>query len=338
MRNLQPISPSEAVELYLTERAAEVSKQTLYAHTSRLNFFLQWCDENEIDNLNDLTGRQLYEYRIWRRGDGNLAKATLKTQMATLRVFIRWCETLDAVEPDLHIKVVSPTLSKDEASRDVMLETDQAEEIIAYLERYHYASIHHVVFVLLWHTMMRRGAARALDVEDYHPDEQYLEVKHRPETDTPLKNKEEGERLVALSPFVCKVLDDWIRDQRHPVQDEYGRNPLLTSGRGRISAGTIQKYVYAYTRPCVTTNECPHGKEIENCKAARAEGYASMCPSSVSPHAVRRGGITDWLKRDVPTRVVSDRANVSQDILDKHYDRRTEREKMEQRRQFLDND
>lgn len=63
---------------------------------------------------------------------------------------------------------------------------------------------------------------------------------------------------------------------------------------------------------------------------------ASKCPESVSPHAVRRGGITHWLQQDVPMRVVGDRANVSQDVLDAHYDRRSEREKAEQRREYLD--
>jgi len=38
----------------------------------------------------------------------------------------------------------------------------------------------------------------------------------------------------------------------------------------------------------------------------------------------------------VPENVVGDRANVSKDVLDQHYDQRTERERMEQRRGYLD--
>ena len=64
---------------------------------------------------------------------------------------------------------------------------------------------------------------------------------------------------------------------------------------------------------------------------------AFNCPSSVGPHALRRGGITHHLNSEVPKDVVSDRANVTPDVLDEHYDRRNQREKMEQRRGFLDN-
>ncbi|TKX52162.1 site-specific integrase, partial [Halorubrum sp. SS7] len=35
--------------------------------------------------------------------------------------------------------------------------------------------------------------------------------------------------------------------------------------------------------------------------------------------------------------VVSDRANVTPGVLDEHYDRRSQRKRMEQRRGFLDN-
>jgi hypothetical protein len=38
----------------------------------------------------------------------------------------------------------------------------------------------------------------------------------------------------------------------------------------------------------------------------------------------------------MPENAVSDRANVSRAVLDQHYDRRTKREKMEQRRDYVD--
>ena len=61
------------------------------------------------------------------------------------------------------------------------------------------------------------------------------------------------------------------------------------------------------------------------------------CPEAVSPHAIRRGSIMHYLAKDVPTEVVSDRMNVSRDVLDQHYDKRSEEGKLEQRRGYLEN-
>jgi integrase len=334
--NLEPIDPETAVELYLADRETEVAKATLYSHSSRLGHFVRWCDEEDIDNLNELSGRTLHEYRLWRRREGDLAPATEKTQMDTLRVFIRWAESIDAVIDDLHTKVRSPVLRDGQNVRDVMLDSDRAEEILSYLERYEYASRPHVALTLMWHTMMRVGAIHSLDVEDYNVSEQSLAVIHRPEVGTTIKNGKRGERLVAITANVCQLLDDWIADRRPEVKDEYDRRPLITTSNGRAHRTTLRGDCYRATRPCIVTGDCPHDRDVECCNAT-AYTTAFNCPSSVSPHALRRGGITHYLNSDVPTDVVSDRANVSRDVLEEHYDRRSQREKMEQRREFLNN-
>ncbi|MDG5761313.1 tyrosine-type recombinase/integrase [Natronococcus sp. A-GB1] len=334
--SLEPIDPETALDMYLTDRDTEVTEATIYAHSSRLGHFIRWCQSKGMENLNTLTGRDLHEYRLWRRSEGDLSAVTEKTQMDTLRVFVKWLEQIDAVEPDLHTRVRSPMLDEQENVRDVMLGSDRATEILQYLEKYEYATRPHVVLTLLWHTFMRVGAVHALDVPDYDPHKQLLAVHHRPETGTPIKNKSQGERLVAVSEEVCQVLDDWIDTRRPDVTDDHGRQPLIASRQGRAHTTTLREDCYRFTRPCTVTGECPHDRVIEDCDGTDYHD-ASRCPSSVSPHAFRRGGITYALNQEWPMKAVSDRANVSEKVLDKHYDRRTPEEKMEQRRQYLEN-
>lgn len=333
---LEPIDPETALELYIAEKEPEVSRATIRSHRSRLGHFVRWFEEREIDNLNDLTGWKIHEYRLWRRNEGNLSTVSVKTQMDTLRVFIRWLGTIDGVDSELHVKVRSPDLRPGDNVREVMLESEDAEAALNYLERYEYASLPHVTIALLWHTMMRMGGAHAIDLEDYSPEDQYVAVVHRPETGTPIKNGPRGERLVGLSGQMCTLLDDWIRDRRPDVTDDHGRHPLLATSQGRISKSTIRQYCYRYTRPCAYGEECPHERDPETCEATNHDEL-SKCPSNVSPHAIRRGSITHHLNNDVPETAVGDRANVGQKVLEKHYDQRTQKEKMEQRRGYLEN-
>ncbi|MFB6155279.1 MAG: tyrosine-type recombinase/integrase [Haloferacaceae archaeon] len=335
---LEPIEPAKAVTMYLQERDGELSEASLQAHDYRLNHFTRWCDEEGVTDMTSLTGRRLHEYRLWRQSDGDLAPPSLKTQMDTLRVFVRFCERIDAVPEGLHDKVQSPSLSDGENERDVMLEAESAKAILNRLSRFRYASRDHVVMTLLWRTGIRMGSLRSLDLSNYYPRKGRLELEHDPDRDTPLKNGAEGERYVAIRPVTVEIVDDWIDHQRPERTDEYGRQPLITTTHGRISRTSIRDTVYRLTRPCDRGNECPHDRDPETCEATDDHRkQASKCPSSVSPHAVRRGSITHHLTQDVPEKVVSDRMNVSQEVLDKHYDERTEEVKVEQRRGYLSN-
>jgi len=119
------------------------------------------------------------------------------------------------------------------------------------------------------------------------------------------------------------------------VTDEHGRKPLIATPQGRAHTTTLRGDCYRFTRPCVVTEECPHSRDIDRCDATGYDG-ASECPSVESPHALRRGGITHALQEGWPMKAVGDRANVSETVLSMHYDSRSEEEKIEQRRKYLD--
>lgn len=336
--DLEPIDPETAVDLYLDHREPELSDKSLENQRYRLTSFILWCRSEEIDTMSELTGRDLHRFRVWRRkGEsenyGPVSKVTLRGILATLRKFLEFCAGIDAVEAGMRERVLLPEIEPEEASKDEKLDGERAKELLEYLERYEYASRDHVIVAILWHTGIRLGSLRSFDLEDFSKENRYLKLRHRPEAGTPLKNGRAAERSIAIGEFYATVLQDYIDNNRHEVTDDHGREPLLTSAQGRLTATPIRRTVYEWTRPCMI-GDCPHAEDPETCDFMDRD-MASSCPSSRSPHGVRRGSITNHLREGTPEEVVSDRMNVSKGVLDQHYDQRSEREKMEVRREFV---
>jgi site-specific recombinase XerD len=330
---LEPIAPAEAVELYFSHRRSDLSEKTLQNQRYRLDGFVEFCDEHGIENLNTLTGRDIHRFRSWRLDDG-VSKVTLSGILQTFRVFLEFAANIDAVEPGLRERVELPNVDPAEEASDEILEEDRARAILDHLEKFAYASREHVLLTLIWHTGCRMGTIRALDVGDVDFEAQCLDVRHRPETGTPLKNRQAAERSVAIGEYYCDVLRDYIEHNRPSVRDDHGRAPLIASVHGRLSETAIRTDFYEITRPCMV-GECPHDRDPDTCEAMTRKD-ASTCPSSRSPHPVRRGSITKHLRDGSPKEIVSERSNVSGEILDQHYDERTEREKMELRRDHIE--
>lgn len=331
--NLEPITPDEAKEMYLQSRSDELAERSLELQEKHVRRFVEWCDNEGLDDMNSVTARTVHRYHLDKKS--GWATSTVSINLSTVRRFVRFCESIDGVAVGVAEKIEVP--SNSDSTRDEKLEFEEAEEILAYLRKFHYSSRTHALISLLWHTGLRTGTIFALDLGDFDRERERLRIRHRPETGTPLKNKEAAERFVALSPEVVDVLSDYIDEHRHEVTDEHGRPPLFTTRNGRAPKNTIRRNIYAVTRPCKTGRGCPHRRDPKTCEGAGRANEACKCPSSMAGHAVRRGAITHFLRSDVPEKVVSGRMNVSRDILDRHYDRRTEDEKAEQRRSFLSN-
>ncbi|WP_162562383.1 tyrosine-type recombinase/integrase [Salinigranum rubrum] len=330
---LEALTPEDAARLWVESRMDELAAATLKLQRFHVDQFTTWLEEENITDMRDVTARTVHSFRLQIKAD--IAQSTLAQRVSTVRRFLQFCASIDAINPSVPERVELP--KRDPQAREEILETEAANEVLNYLRRFAYASREHALLSLTWHAGIRSGTLRGLDVDDVEMTKNRLRIRHRPDEGTPLKNGEYAERYIALSGEVVEILHDYIKQNRTKVNDEYGRKPLFTTKNGRAPVKTLRRWFQTATRPCAYGIECPHNRIPAECDAAQRSVDASDCPSSVSGHPVRRGAITHHLRKDVPEKVVSDRMNVSQDVLSEHYDRRSEDEKTEQRRQYLSN-
>lgn len=171
----------------------------------------------------------------------------------------------------------------------VPFDDERAQELIAYLDRYEYASLDHVLIALLWQTDMNVREVRALDVEDIDLADGTLELVHRPGQETPLKQGSDDERSIAIDEDPTTLLADHLQHQHRETTDKYGRNPLLASPHGRYHREAIRYSLAKWTRPC-EIGDCPHDCDPDTCEAATDPLRACRCPSSAVPQVFEGAG------------------------------------------------
>lgn len=329
---LESLDPEAGVEQHLNHKQ-DIKDSTEETNRTKFGYFVEYCEINDIGNLNDLTSRHVVNFQSWRREEstdgGPLAPKTMRDDMYLFRGLLQFFEDINAVPTGISKAVQIPTV--DDPGRDYTVEDDRVAEIIDHLRTYNYATIEHVLFSILAETGRRLGGIRALDLDDFHDDsEPYLEFRHHP-GETPLKNDEASECQLSIGETVATVIEDYRDHNRHDVVDEYGRQPLLTTKHGRPAASTLRRLAYAWTRPCKIGNPCPHGRSPETCTATSNKDQASKCESARPPHAFRHGHLTELRREGLPIELIRDRCDVSQQTLEKHYDERTPEEKRRQR-------
>jgi site-specific recombinase XerD len=331
------ITPAVAAAEFVQSKT-ETTASTRDNLTARLQWFVEWCQNEAIETLDEIDGYTLQQYTTYLKHADALAPVTVENHVVTFRQLLRWCEKAELVNAGLSEKVIIPAVDPDDRARDSMITHERAQAIADYLAEFHWASDLHVVFCVFYHTGMRRSAAHGLDVEDWMSNDQYFKLRHRSDEGTRLKLGDEGARNVSIiDNRIASAIDGYIEHQRHDVEDDYGRNPLLTSRHGRLHYTTLTEKVYKITRPCFYSDMCPvEGREIDTCDAANYASEQSKCPVNVSPHDLRRSSITHSLSEGISKSIVSARASVSPEVLDAHYDARSVEQRRQNRREQLD--
>lgn len=341
--DLKPCTPQSGLERYLDSIRSDITEGTIQEYATKLGRIVDFLKKQGIDDLRELDGRLLKDVAAWRRYESSdqvdeLSAKTMRDEMYLLRDWVRHLEEIEAVKPELSDSISIPELSNDDGVRDVDLDPKRVERILHYLGKYEYATFEHVVWLLTVRTGRRTGCLLALDCDDVHIDgeEPYLEFNHRPETGTRLKNDTKSEGHVSISKSDAEIIADYIENARPDVTDDHDREPLLATSHGRASPSTIRRSIYKWSRPCEIGAGCPHDRDPDACEATQSADHASKCPSSRSPHALKHGFITEGRRRGVPIDVLSDRCDVSEEVIRKHYDETSEEERCKVRRQILD--
>lgn len=330
------LTPREAVERYLNKLRVSKRESTVSAYHYRLKHFVEWCEEEDITSISEVTGWDIESFETARREQG-IEPITLENELQTLRNFFEYCARIELVDVGLPDRVQPPDVEPSAQVNKEQLEPGRAQKLLDYYKSDPdaYGTRGHTLLALEWYTGARLGGIRGLDLENYDREERCVEFIHRADENTPLKNGRDGERIVGLPEHVCDVISEYIRKNRLEAYDDYGRQPLLTSQFGRPGTNAIRAWTYLATVPCLHS-PCPHGKDPDTCEYLDYSA-ASKCPSSRSPHRVRTGSITWQLNRSVPVERVAERVNTSIEVLLRHYDLPDKMAEMrERRRPYLD--
>jgi integrase len=331
------VSIRKARRDFLSSKRNSVKESTVRGYEAITRDFIEYLEAQEIQTVQEIDGYLIQQWKIKRKDENNVAPITLHNNVKHLRLFIEWCEAAELVESGLTEKIIIPNVTEEQSRSEEIVSPKEIEDILSYLSTYEYASRLHTYTKLLWHIGCRGSALVSLDLQDYKPRDGIIKIRNRKEAGTPLKNGNKSERNVGISGGVIDLINDYKAARRHDIEDEFGRQPLFTTKYGRLTRQRAYKNFCAVSRPCVYSNNCPHGREIDECEAALNKKQSYSCPSSQSLHPIRRGSITYHLNQDWPVEKVSERCDVSVPVLNKHYDGRSLEDKQQGRRRFVNN-
>lgn len=318
---------NDVLDSFLEERKVDKAASTYYNNKGHLEHFREWCQTRNLSTMGELSPHNLLQYKIVLKKDNTKNRTTVGNYFSSIRTFFTWANKYGYCDENIPTAMESDEFSKSGNPRTRMIPFQQAQAVLDYLGKFRYATNYHAIFTILWHTGCRRAALCGLDKDDWKPVKErehgeygLLDFNHRPDTGTPLKNDEGGEREVIIWAEYGEIIQDYIDIQRKNKTDQYGRDPLITSQGGRYKPNSIQPVVNAMTRPCKVGLDCPGGRDPDKCEAVYFDN-APQCPDSYSPHPLRRAAITYHLEEKNWTyEGASGRFDVSVDVLKKHYD------------------
>jgi len=318
--DIPDLSVPEAVDRFIARNRPNWKGETERTYRKSLDTFEEYAADEGLSSLSDIQRWELGAYTDW-LAEKDYARSTIQSKQKQARRWVKWLESQGFVEVGLHLAIEPLRLDDKEQTSDDILPPDELAELLTWYRdspRYR-GTRNHAMLEIVAHVGARRSGLVALDIGDWEPESRKLAFLNRANRGTRLKNGDRHERKVILSETPAQVLTEYIDYERIHKHDDEGRRPLLSSRQGRPTRGTITNWMYQATQPCLTQS-CPHSKQRHHCEWTQ-QTQASQCPSSKSPHPVRRGSITWQLNLGRDPSDVAARAATTPQVIRRYYDR-----------------
>lgn len=319
-RDAPDLEIADAVDLFITRNRPDWKGETARTYRKSLDTFETYAEAADLDTISDLEMWKVGQYTDWLIQQ-DYARVTVQSKQKQARRWLKWLESQGLLRIGTHLAIEPLQLEDSEQTSSDILRPESLRDFLHYYrESMRWRSTRrHALLEVIGHTGARRSCIRSLDLEDYDPDARTLSFINRPETGTRLKRGDSHQRKVILSEAPNQVLHEFVERERYDKHDDHGRRPLFASSRGRPTKASITKWLYQATLPCIF-RECPHNRERHTCEWTQ-QTEASKCPSSTSPHPIRRGSITWQLNIGRSIQDVADRAATTPDVIRRYYDR-----------------
>jgi len=340
MSNEQPDAPDltipEAVDLWIRRKRPDWKGQTARTYRRNLQTFEEYAEAEGVETVSDFTRWNVGGYTDHLLAK-DYARVTVASRQKSARTWIKYLESQGLVPLGFHLAIQTIQLDDEEETSDAQLAPEDARTLLAFYRgdaRWR-GTVRHALLEVIWHVGPRMSGVIALDLDDYDPEAGVLKFRNRPETGTRLKKGNTHERNVALSEVPCDVLDLYIARERSQKRDEHGRKPLFATQQGRATRSTIRGWAYQATQPCMAV-ECPHGNRRPSCDFV-PRSNASRCPSTRSPHPIRRGSITWQRNLGFDAETVAQRVASTPQVIRRYYDKPEYADELERRRKDTEN-
>ena len=334
-RNQDQIPISELYKRFLNRRQ-DRSPATVAQYKRTIPHFVDFAKQTGVRAVSGLSTQLVDRYVDTLQTEYD-SDATALTYTKNVRGWLRWLNERQMCDEAVYRILDKDKLGLKPNARDEALPRSDASTIVQRLLQYRRGSHSHALVELLWNGGPRIGGVHSLDVSDFDPQERELRFRHRPETGTRLKNGNDashtggdGERNILLKQTTANAIQLYIETERPALTDEYSREPLFTTSYGRAARSTLRRWVYEATSCRWSREETDQVPCNGDC-----DPDSNVCPHSYYPHAIRRGAIVDHLSGGLRRERASERFDVSVKVIKKHYDPRTEQDRLNDRRKAV---